>query len=257
MVKSIDLNCDLGESFGAYTFGADEQLLAHISSANIACGSHAGEPNVMERTVRLAKKHHVAVGAHPGFPDIAGFGRRMIAFSPDEIYRLIIYQIGALQAFCKIHNVKMQHVKPHGALYNLAAENREVADAIAHAVNDLDASLILYGLAGSELLEAGRATGLVVASEVFADRTYQPDGSLTSRKDANAMIDNPDAAVAHVERMVNEGSVVAVNGKRVDIKADTICIHGDSPHAVSFARRLRETLEARRLKVKAFADVET
>ncbi|MBM7600504.1 UPF0271 protein [Virgibacillus halotolerans] len=248
----MDLNCDMGESFGAYTFGADEQLLEHITSANIACGSHAGEPNVMDRTVQLAKQYHVAVGAHPGFPDIAGFGRRMIEFSPDEIYRLVVYQVGALQAFCKIHNVRMQHVKPHGALYNVAGHDRDTADAIARAVYDLDDSLILYGLAGGELLDAGRAVGLRVASEVFVDRTYQPDGSLTPRKHANAMIDDLDIAVAQVERMVNEGVVKAINGELVAIEADTVCIHGDGPHAVSFAGKLSHALKAAHINVKSF-----
>ena len=248
----MDLNCDMGESFGAYTFGSDEQLLEHITSANIACGSHAGEPNVMDRTVQLAKQYHVAVGAHPGFPDIAGFGRRMIEFSPDEIYRLVVYQVGALQAFCKIHNVRMQHVKPHGALYNVAGHDRDTADAIARAVYDLDDALILYGLAGGKLLDAGRAAGLRVASEVFVDRTYQPDGSLTPRKHANAMIDDLDIAVAQVERMVNEGVVKAINGELVAIEADTVCIHGDGPHAVSFAGKLSHALEAAHINVKSF-----
>lgn len=252
MVKSMDLNCDMGESFGTYTFGADEQLLAHISSANIACGSHAGDPNVMEQTVQLAKQNHVAVGAHPGFPDIAGFGRRMIEFSPEEIYRFVVYQVGALEAFCKIHEVKMQHVKPHGALYNLAARDRNVAKAIAQAMYDVDDALILYGLAGSELMDAGRKAGLDVASEVFADRTYQPDGSLTPRNDAEAMIVELDTAVAQVERMIDDGVVEAVNGELINIEADTICVHGDSPHAVTFAGELRQALEAAHIHVKAF-----
>lgn len=252
MVKSMDLNCDMGESFGNYTIGADEQLLAHISSANIACGSHAGDPNVMERTVQLAKQNYVAVGAHPGFPDIAGFGRRMIDFSPEEIYRFVVYQIGALQAFCEIHEVKMQHVKPHGALYNLAARDRNVAKAIAQAVYDFEDTLILYGLAGSELLDAGREAGLEVASEVFADRTYQPDGSLTSRKDAGAMIVELDTAVVQVKRMINDGLVEAVNGEWINIEADTICVHGDSSHAVTFAGKLKQALEAAHIHVKAF-----
>jgi UPF0271 protein len=251
MVKQIDLNCDMGESFGAYTFGADEQLLAFVTSANIACGSHAGEPNVMDQTVRWAKQHHVAVGAHPGFPDIAGFGRRVIELSPDEIYRLVIYQVGALQAFCKIHKVTMQHVKPHGALYNIAAQDRDVAEAIAGAVYDLDNSLMLYGLAGGELIVAGRDAGLRVVSEVFADRTYQADGSLTSRKHDNAMINDLNVAVAQVKRMVSDGVVEAVNGKLVPIEADTVCVHGDGPHAVSFAKQLRLALEAAHINVKA------
>lgn len=248
----IDLNCDMGESFGTYTIGADEHLLEHITSANIACGSHAGDPHVMDKTVGLAKKYHVAVGAHPGFPDIAGFGRRMIDFSPDEIYRFVVYQIGALQAFCYIHDVKMQHVKPHGALYNLAVYDLQAADAIARAVYDLDSNLILYGLAGSELLAAGRDRGLTVASEVFVDRTYQPDGSLTPRKQEDALIEDVDVAVKQVDRMVRDGVVEAVNGELVRIEADTVCVHGDSVHAVRFVKKLREALDTRGVEVVRF-----
>ncbi|MFB4167790.1 LamB/YcsF family protein [Virgibacillus sp. JSM 102003] len=243
MAKRIDLNCDMGESFGAYKIGSDEKLLEFVTSANIACGAHAGEPNVMDRTVRLAKEHHVSVGAHPGFPDIAGFGRRMIDFSPDEIYRMVVHQIGGLQAFCTVHGVQMQHVKPHGAMYNLAAKNRDVADAVARAVYDVDSRLVLFGLAGSELLAAGREVGLRVASEVFADRTYQADGSLTPRGRTDALIRDVDAAVLQVEHMVEEGVVRAVTDEMVDIEADTICVHGDGEHAVTFVEKLRAMLE--------------
>ncbi len=243
MVKQIDLNCDMGESFGTYIIGADEKLLEFVTSANIACGAHAGDPTVMDRTVRLAKEHHVGVGAHPGFPDIAGFGRRMIDFSPDEIYRMVVHQIGGLLAFCTVHGVQMQHVKPHGAMYNMATQNRDAADAVARAVYDVDSGLILFGLAGSELLAAGREVGLRIASEVFADRTYQADGSLTPRGRADAMISDVDAAVQQVERMVNEGVVRAVTGEMMDIEADTICVHGDGAHAVTFVERLRAMLE--------------
>lgn len=252
MVKCIDLNSDMGESFGAYTFGADELLLKHITSANIACGAHAGDPNVMDRAVRLAKQNNVAVGAHPGFPDLVGFGRRMMDFTPDEIYRLVAYQVGGLQAFCKIHSVRMQHVKPHGALYNLAANDLEIATSIAHVVYDLDPTLIVYGLAGSKLLDAGREAGLKVASEVFADRTYQPDGSLTTRKDKDALIDDAEIAVAQVERMVKHGVVEAVNGELVVIQADTVCVHGDGPHAVSFVEKLWTAMEKIEVEVVSF-----
>ncbi|MBP1948021.1 LamB/YcsF family protein [Virgibacillus litoralis] len=254
MAKRIDLNCDMGESFGAYTIGSDEKLLESVTSANIACGAHAGDPTVMDRTVRLAKEHHVGVGAHPGFPDIAGFGRRMIDFSPNEIYRMVVHQIGGLQAFCKVHSVQMQHVKPHGAMYNLAAKNRDVANAVARAVYDVDSKLMLYGLAGSELLVAGRELELTVASEVFADRTYQADGTLTPRGRADAVISDVDDAVQQVERMVNEGVVRTVNGETVDIKADTICVHGDSAHAVSFVEKLRVMLESAGIVVRSMVD---
>lgn len=251
MVKGIDINSDIGESFGVYTIGADELLLKQITSANIACGAHAGDPNIMDHTVQLAKRNKVAVGAHPGFPDLAGFGRRMIDFTPDEIYRLVAYQIGGLQAFCKIHHVQMQHVKPHGALYNLAVHDRKVANAIARAVDDLDSSLILFGLAGSLLLDAGREAGLQVASEVFADRTYQPDGSLTSRMIEGAMITDVNVAVRQIERMVAEGVVESVNGELVTVEADTVCVHGDGPRAVEFVRKLRQALDAAGVKVGA------
>ncbi len=241
----------MGESFGPYTIGADAELMNYITSANIACGAHAGDPNVMDRTVKLAKKHGVGVGAHPGFPDLAGFGRRMIDFSPNEIYQMVVYQIGGLQAFCTIHDVKIQHVKPHGALYNLAARDKEAAGAIAKAVYDVDSTLLLYGLAGGELLTAGRKLGLRVASEVFADRTYQHDGSLTPRREAGALIDNVDDAVAQVEKMVHDGAVEAVDGDFVGIAADTVCVHGDGGNAVTFAKRLHGALRDSGITVRA------
>ncbi|TFJ94301.1 LamB/YcsF family protein [Lentibacillus salicampi] len=251
MTKRIDLNCDMGESFGMYTIGADERLLPYITSANIACGAHAGDPAVMERTVQLAKQHGVAVGAHPGFPDIAGFGRRMIDYLPDEVYQMVVQQIGSLQAFCTVHNVKMQHVKPHGALYNAAAKSRSTADAIARAVRDVNGELLLFGLAGSELLTAGREAGLHVASEVFADRTYQADGSLTPRYEADALVTDVDEAVLQVEGMLQTGTVRAVGGEQVVIESDTICVHGDGSHAVTFAEKLRTALERDGVHVKA------
>lgn len=247
MGKSVDLNCDMGEGFEN-----DEALMQHITSANIACGAHAGDPNVMDATVRLAKKYGVAVGAHPGYPDIEGFGRRMLQLSPDEIYRSIVYQIGGLAAFCSIYGVRMQHVKPHGALYNLAAKDSEVAAAIARGVYDINPQLVLYGLAGGTLVSAGRQIGLPVASEVFADRTYQPDGSLTSRSEAGAMVDGVNAAVNQVKTMIEEGYVEAIDGTHVTIQSDTICVHGDGAHAVDFARELRGALEKGNIDVRAF-----
>ncbi|MEN2768704.1 LamB/YcsF family protein [Ornithinibacillus xuwenensis] len=240
--KRIDLNCDMGESYGVYTFGGDQELMNHITSANIACGAHAGDPNVMHQTVALAKKNGVSIGAHPGFPDIVGFGRRKIEMSPEEIYRWTIFQIGSLQAFCKAHHVALHHVKPHGALYHVAARNKEAAKAIAQAVYDVDNSLILYGLAGSELLTEGRKHGLTVASEVFADRTYQKDGTLTPRTEQNALIHDPHKAIEQVKRMIVHGKVEAVDGSQLTIEADTICIHGDNPQAISFAERLQKEL---------------
>ncbi|WP_188454171.1 LamB/YcsF family protein [Virgibacillus oceani] len=241
--KQIDLNSDMGESFGRFKIGSDEKLLPYVTSVNIACGFHAGDPNVMNQTVRLAKSHHVSIGAHPGFADIAGFGRRLITYTPEEIYRFIIYQIGALDAFCRIHHVTMRHVKPHGALYNAAAVDRDAALAIAKAVRDVNDQLILFGLAGSELVTAGREIGIKTVSEVFADRTYQADGSLTPREHKNALIENTSTAVAQVLQMVRNGEVETVDGTIIKMEADTICVHGDGEYAVEFARELRMLLE--------------
>ncbi|MDV2886670.1 5-oxoprolinase subunit PxpA [Alkalihalophilus pseudofirmus] len=238
----VDLNCDLGESFGAYKIGQDEFILDHISSANVACGYHAGDHNVMAATVKMAKERGVSIGAHPGFQDLMGFGRRQIQTSPEDIYHFVIYQINALKGFCHLNNVSMKHVKPHGALFNMAAKDPVMAKAIAQAVYDTDPSLVLFGLSGSELTKAGEELGLTVANEVFADRTYQPDGSLTPRTEANALIHNTNAAVEQVLQMVKEGTVTAVDGSTVKIKADTVCIHGDGENALSFAQTLREVL---------------
>jgi 5-oxoprolinase (ATP-hydrolysing) subunit A len=241
-MKTIDLNSDLGESYGAFTVGNDKEVLKYISSANIACGYHAGDHNVMFETVSLAKKYGVQIGAHPGLPDLAGFGRREMILSPREVYNLVIYQIGSLAAVCKVNGTKLAHVKPHGALYNMAAKNPEIAKAIAVAVGDFDPGLVLYALAGSELVKAGEEKGLVVAEEVFADRTYQPDGTLTSRLKENALIHDTQVAIKRVVRMINEGKVAAEDGTDLLIKADTICVHGDSPQALEFVTELRMTL---------------
>jgi 5-oxoprolinase (ATP-hydrolysing) subunit A len=241
-MKIIDLNSDIGESFGAFKVGNDVEVLKYITSANIACGYHAGDHNVMFETVRLAQKNGVKIGAHPGFPDIAGFGRREMNLSSREIYNLMIYQIGALQAVCKVNGTSLSHVKPHGALYNMAARNREIAAAVADAIVALDSQLVLFGLAGSEIIKAGRQKGLQVAEEVFTDRTYQPDGTLTSRRENNAFIHNPSEAIQRVTRMVTEGKVKSVDGTDLDIQADTICVHGDGPKAVEFVSELRKAL---------------
>ena len=241
-MKLVDINSDLGESYGAFKVGNDQEVLKFISSANIACGYHAGDHNVMFETVRLAKKYGVQIGAHPGLPDLAGFGRRKMELSANEIYHLITYQIGALAAVCKVSGTVLSHVKPHGALYNMAAENRGIAAAIAQAVADLDSNLVLYGLAGSELVKAGEEKGLFVAQEVFADRTYQPDGTLTSRHQENALIHDPELAVTRAVRMIKEGKVIAVDGTDVAIKADTICVHGDGSQALEFVQNLKQAL---------------
>jgi UPF0271 protein len=251
MSKTIDLNCDMGESFGAWTMGQDEALLDLVTSANIACGFHAGDPATMLRTVRCAAAKGVALGAHPSLPDLQGFGRRTMAITPEEARGLTLYQVGALAAFAKAAGTRLRHVKPHGALYNMAARDRALADAIAGAVRDFDPALILVGLSGSELIKAGQAIGLSCASEVFADRGYEPDGSLSPRSAPGAMITDEDVAVTRVLRMVLEGRVESRTGVDVALQAETVCIHGDQPQALAFARRLRRALEEAGIEVRA------
>ncbi|MEH7222255.1 5-oxoprolinase subunit PxpA [Bacillus sp. JJ1566] len=250
-MKTIDLNCDLGESFGAYNIGNDEQVLSFISSANVACGFHAGDPHVMNQTVQLAKKYGVAIGAHPGFQDLVGFGRRAMAVSPTDVYDLVLYQIGALSAFCQAHDVKFTHIKPHGALYNMAAIDMNLAEAIAKAIAKFDPGLALYGLAGSKLMTAGVAQGLTTVSEVFADRTYQSDGTLTPRTHPNAIIHDSNDAIKQVLQMVKEQTVQAITGDIIPIKADSICVHGDNSHALQFVQELRNALTKEGITIKA------
>ncbi|MFC4767923.1 5-oxoprolinase subunit PxpA [Effusibacillus consociatus] len=247
----VDLNCDMGESFGAYKMGTDEEILSFVTSANIACGFHAGDPTTMRKTVKLALAKGVGIGVHPGLPDLVGFGRRNMDISPQEAYDMVVYQIGALYAFVKAEGGTMQHVKPHGALYNMAAKSPELSKAIAEAVYKVDPELILFGLSGSELVKAGESIGLRTANEVFADRTYQQDGSLTSRRQPDALITDHDKAVQQVVRMVKEGKVLSQQKTEVAIKADTVCIHGDGPHALVFARQIRELLTASGVNVQA------
>lgn len=245
----VDLNSDIGESFGDYKLGLDEEVIQHISSANIACGWHAGDPMVMERIVEVAAKKEVAIGAHPGFLDLMGFGRREMVITAEEAKAYMKYQIGALWAFAKSKGIKIQHVKPHGALYNMAAKNEVLAKAIAEAIYEVDADMILVGLANSELTKAGVARGLKVANEVFADRAYNPDGTLVSRKQEGAVIHDTNLAIGRVIRMVKEGKVEAINGEDVAIQADTICVHGDNPKAVAFVNEIRKALESEGVQV--------
>lgn len=238
MALTIDLNCDMGESYGAWTMGHDDDILPYVTSANIACGYHAGDPSTMRRTVAAALKNEVALGAHPSLPDLQGFGRRVMDITPSEAYDIVVYQVGALAAVAASQGGRLHHVKPHGALYNMACKNRELATAIAQAVRDVDGSLVLYALASSVQVEAAQEVGLQVAQEVFADRTYQDDGSLTSRKQADAMIVDPDTALRQVVRMVTEGKVESVQGIDIPVQADTLCIHGDQPGALVFARAI-------------------
>jgi UPF0271 protein len=249
----IDFNSDMGEGYGAWRMGDDAALLDHVTSANIACGFHAGDPATIHRTVGLAVAKGVAVGAHPSLPDLQGFGRRAMAISPAEAYDIVVYQIGALDAFARACGGRLAHVKAHGMLYNMAAKDRPLADAIARAVRDVDRSLVLFGLSGSELIRAAEATGLTAAAEVFADRSYQDDGSLTPRGRPGAMIEDVDVSIAQVKRMVLEGKVRAASGKDVPVRADTLCIHGDQPDAVEFAQRIRAALAQAGVEVKALS----
>lgn len=240
--RVVDLNCDLGESYGIYRLGKDEELLPYISSANIACGFHAGDPTIMRKTVIRCLEHNVAIGAHPGLPDREGFGRRNIEITPEEAYELTVYQLGALFGIVRAEGGKLSHVKPHGALYNMAAQDRPLADAIARAVLRFDPGLILYGLAGSELLLAGEAAGLVTASEVFPDRRYEADGSLTSRKHADALAETPEEAADRAIGFVRDGLVRSRQGTWIKVKAETLCIHGDKEDAVPIAKAIRSAL---------------
>lgn len=246
----VDLNSDLGESFGTYRIGQDELVMQYITSANIAAGYHAGDHNVLRESVERAALNNVGIGAHPGFQDLQGFGRRSLLLAPEEIYNIVVYQIGAVQAFAKLFDKELNHVKPHGALYNIAARDKDRAHAIAEAIYDVNEDLILFGLAGSELVKAGDKIGLKVAQEVFADRTYQPDGTLTPRTESNALITETEEAVSRVIRMVKDRKVVAVDGSEIEMQADTICVHGDTPQALDFVHHLKEGLEANGILIK-------
>lgn len=241
-VRGIDMNADVGESFGAWTLGADDELFHYISSANIACGWHAGDPAVMERTVALALQAGIALGAHPGYPDLEGFGRRSMALSPDEVRRAVLYQVGALDAFVRAAGGRLRHVKAHGALYNDAARSPALASALARAVLAFDPALMLVGLPGSELERAAAQAGLAFAGEFFADRGYRDDGSLVPRSEPGAMIHDTALCIERVLRAVRELSVVSVSGRVVPLRASTICLHGDNPEAVAFAAALRAAL---------------
>lgn len=246
----IDLNCDLGESFGNYTLGMDAEVIPYVSSVNVACGYHAGDPCVMEKTIRLAAEAGVGIGAHPGLPDLMGFGRRMMKISPAEARAYMLYQLGALGAFCKAKGVKMAHVKPHGALYNMAAKDAALAEAVVGAIRDYDDSLILLALANSEMTKVAERMGLAYANEVFADRAYEPDGTLVARTKPGAMIEDEDQAIARVIRMVKEGKVTAIDGSEVTIQADSVCVHGDGAKALLFVKKIREALLQENIDVK-------
>jgi len=249
MPFQVDLNSDLGESFGAYQIGCDREVISRVTSANIACGWHAGDPLVLDHTIALAKENGVAVGAHPGYPDLLGFGRRNLAVTPGEAYAYVLYQLGAFAAFARKHGLPVQHLKAHGALYNMAGGDIRLAAAVGRAVRDFDREIILLGLAGSKLIEAAEELDLRYASEVFADRAYEADGSLVARDKPGAMITDEAQCIARVLGMVQEGGVAAVTGETVAVKADSICVHGDGPKALAFTSRIREALEAAGVQV--------
>ena len=251
----VDLNSDLGESFGAYTIGMDSEVIPLISSANVACGFHAGDPTVMGKTVALCKENGVAVGAHPGYPDLQGFGRRNMNVSPSDAKALMTYQVGALDAFCKANGVSMQHVKPHGALYNMAGKDEKLARAVCEGIYEYNPTLILLGLSGSCMLKAAAEIGLPYAAEVFADRAYEEDGSLVARGKPGAMITDEDEAVERVIVMIKEHKVKTISGKVIELCPHSVCVHGDSPKAPAFVSKIRAALSHEGIAVKNITEV--
>jgi UPF0271 protein len=254
-MPAIDLNSDLGESFGAWTMGMDAEVMAHISSSNIACGWHAGDAEVMVKTVRAAKAKGVAAGAHPGYPDLLGFGRRSMVCTADELYAYTLYQVGALKSICESEGLELQHVKPHGAMYNQAAKDPKLAEAIVRAVKNAGKGVILLGLANSAFEGACAKLGVPFASEAFADRGYMPDGSLVPRSQPGAFIHDPDEAAARMVRLVKEGAVETPDGQELKLKAHSICMHGDSPEAVKMAEVVRAAMKKNGVAVKNLREV--
>lgn len=247
----IDLNCDLGESFGAYHIGNDHMIMDYVSSVNIACGFHAGDPEIMEKTVKLAIQKGISIGAHPGYPDLQGFGRRAMTLSDESLRAMIIYQVSALKGFVEIYGGTLRHVKPHGALYNLAAKDYHVAEIIAKAVYDIDPDLILMGLAGSEMIKAAKAVGLKFSRELFADRHYTSDLKLVPRGIEGAVIDKVEDSVNQCLGMIKSNELIDINGKTQIIKGDSICIHGDNAHGIEVVQSLIESLKKENIEVKA------
>lgn len=249
---SVDLNSDIGEGFGAYTMGDDNEILKYITAAQVACGWHAGDPMIMDKVVRTAAERGVAVGAHPSFPDLMGFGRRKMNISFEEAKNYVKYQVGALSAFTKTYGVKIHHLAPHGAMGNMCQDDRELARAICEAVYDIDPEIIIYYCAGAVLGEEAEKMGLRTACEIFADRAYEDDLSLRSRKLPGAMITDEEESIRRCIRMVKEGKVTSYSGKELDIKGDTLCVHGDGPKAIAFVKRIREEFEKEGIEIRAF-----
>ncbi len=242
MGRMVDLNSDLGESFGAYTIGMDDEVIKLVSSVNVACGFHASDPVVMRSTVEKAVAANAGIGAHPGFYDLMGFGRRNMNISPKEAYAYVTYQLGALNAFCVQQGVRIQHVKPHGALYNMAGKDYELAKGICSAIYDFDPDIILLGLSGSQMIKAGQDTGLRCANEFFSDRAYEDDGSLRARTKEGAMITDENEAIERVIKVLKTGYVTTYSGNELELRIDSICVHGDNPHALEFVKTIRERL---------------
>ena len=251
-MKTIDLNCDMGESFGTYVLGYDALAMPYVTSINVACGFHASDPDNMAKTVMLAKEKGIAIGAHPGFPDLVGFGRRAMALTPEEVKNAVVYQIGALDAFCRTAGIKMQHVKAHGALYNMAEKDLAIATAIAAAIKAVDPELYMLCLANSQMVFAAKQQGVRFVEEAFADRAYTEEGTLVSRKVAGSVIHNITEVVSRVVRMVKDESVISITGKEIPIHAQTICVHGDTPGAVDMVKALREALDKENIVLRAF-----
>lgn len=251
----VDLNSDLGESFGRYTLGMDDKIIPLITSANVACGYHASDPVVMEKTIAMAKEAGIRVGAHPGFPDLMGFGRRNMNVSPAEAKAYTLYQLGALDGFCRAAGVKLQHVKPHGALYNMAAKDYKLAEAICEAIQSFDKNLIVLALSGGELARAAKDMGLRTALEVFADRGYEEDGTLVDRRKEGAMITDEQEAIDRVIRMVKEKKVTAVTGRDIPIQADSVCVHGDGVKALAFVEKIRAALQNEDIQICSLDEI--
>ena len=249
MSKVVDLNCDMGESFGNYKIGQDDEVIKYITSSNIACGFHAGDPNVMSYTVKLAKENNVAIGAHPGFPDLQGFGRRKMDIPPEEVKNLITYQIGALQAIAKAEGMSLQHVKPHGALYNMIANDKILGQAVVEAILKIDKDLILVGLAESEIINIALKLGLRVAREAFADRAYNSDGSLVKRSIAGSVITESELIAKRVVKMIDQQKLETIDGKTINLQIDTICLHGDNKNVVNVIKAIRKILNKGKIKI--------
>ena len=251
----VDLNSDLGESFGRYTIGMDDKIIPLITSANVACGYHASDPVVMNKTLAMAKEAGIRVGAHPGFPDLMGFGRRNLSVSPEEAKAYTLYQLGALDAFCKVNGLKMQHVKPHGAMYNMAAKDYELSKAICEGIKEFNPELIVLALSGGELAHAAKDLGLRTALEVFADRAYEEDGTLVNRRKEGAMVTDENLAIRRVVRMIKEKKVTAITGKDIPIQADSVCVHGDGEKALAFVEKIRTALKEEGIEICSLDEI--